>query len=187
MRLNYLRIERFKNLDTFEIDFNETSAEPVTIVFGRNGSGKSNLFEALVIIFRDLIQESATVDFGYDLRYTLHGGNISVRILNPSGRSQSEASPHAQFTSKEGDAVSSFSFTAFQDGTERRVARKDIKEFLPRYIVTYYSGVSNRMEHHFYRPQLEFRDQLLKGNVIPLRPLFHAKPIHSQFALTPFS
>jgi hypothetical protein len=42
------------------------------------------------------------------------------------------------------------------------------------------------MEHHFFQPQLEFRDELLKGNVIPLRPLFYAKPIHSHFALLAF-
>ena len=42
------------------------------------------------------------------------------------------------------------------------------------------------MEHHFFAPQLEFRNELLAGNVIPLRPLFYAKPIHSHFALLAF-
>src|SRR5437764_396420 len=54
MRLDYLKIDSFKNLNNFEVDFEETAGEPVTVLLGRNGSGKSNLIEALVIIFRDL-------------------------------------------------------------------------------------------------------------------------------------
>ncbi|HEY1580445.1 MAG TPA: AAA family ATPase [Terracidiphilus sp.] len=42
------------------------------------------------------------------------------------------------------------------------------------------------MEHHFFAPQLEFRNELLEGNIIPLRPMFYAKPIHSHFALLAF-
>jgi predicted ATPase len=187
MRLDYLKIDRFKNLDAFEINLDESSQEPVTIVLGRNGSGKSNLFEALVIIFRDLIQENTTADFGYDLRYTLQSGGISVRVHNPpSVNGLTSLAPNTEFKSKEGEAITSFSFTVTQGDNERRIARKEIRRFLPRYVVTYYSGVSNRMEHHFFEPQLEFRDELLKGNIIPLRPLFYAKPIHSQFALLAF-
>jgi energy-coupling factor transporter ATP-binding protein EcfA2 len=79
MRLDYLKIDRFKNLNGFAVDLDETCQEPVTVILGRNGSGKSNLFEALVIIFRDLINEKPTADFGYDLRYTLRGGTMWTR------------------------------------------------------------------------------------------------------------
>ncbi len=188
MRLDYLKIDRFKNLNEFAVDFDETCDEPVTILLGRNGSGKSNLFEALVIIFRDLIKGKATADFGYDLRYTLRSGTIAVRIWNPSAPDDATEGDALQssFTAKEGEPINVFSFTVTENGEERRIARKDIPQFLPRYVVTYYSGVSNRMEHHFFQPQLEFRDELLDGNVIPLRPLFYAKPIHSHFALLAF-
>lgn len=43
MRLDYLKIHDFKNLVGFSVDFDETSEEPVTVLLGRNGSGKSNL------------------------------------------------------------------------------------------------------------------------------------------------
>ena len=39
MRLDYLKIDHFKNLNDFEVDFNEASHEPVTIMLGGNGSG----------------------------------------------------------------------------------------------------------------------------------------------------
>jgi predicted ATPase len=187
MRLDYLKIDRFKNLNGFTIDFDETSHEPVTVLLGRNGSGKSNLFEALIIIFRDLIKGKPTADFGYDLRYTLKGGTVKVHVCNPPPAiDETKESLTARFTGKGGRLISAFSFDVTENGNERRITRKDIPRFLPRYVVTYYSGVSNRMEHHFFAPQLEFRNELLEGNVIPLRPLFYAKPIHSHFALLAF-
>jgi len=185
VRLDYLKLDRFKNLNGFNVDFDETCDEPVTVLLGRNGSGKSNLFEALVIIFRDLINGRTTQDFGYDLRYTLRDGSVSIRAWNPPS-ARDGGMPSQPFTSKEGEPIKNFSFVVKEDGEERRIPRKLIREFLPRYVVTYYSGMSNRMEHHFFQPQLEFRDQLLQGNVIPLRPLFYAKPIHSHFALLAF-
>jgi predicted ATPase len=188
MRLDYLKIDRFKNLNGFEANFDETCEEPVTVILGRNGSGKSNLIEALVIIFRDLNKGKGTTDFGYDLRYTLHGGAVAVRILNPpaSQGSTENTSTRKPFTDRGEKPIEGFSFIVSENGKEIVIARKEIRRFLPRYVVTYYSGVSNRLEHHFFQPQLEFRDELLNGNVIPLRPLFYAKPIHSHFALLAF-
>ena len=188
MRLDYLKIDRFKNLNGFAVDLDETCKEPVTVVLGRNGSGKSNLFEALIIIFRDLIKGKTTTDFAYDLRYTLRGGSVAVHVCNPttSNDQAKTLSSKMPFTGKANEPISSFLFVVTEKGEERRIARKDIRAYLPRYVVTYYSGVSNRMEHHFFQPQLEFRNELLEGNVIPLRPLFYAKPIHSHFALLAF-
>ena len=52
MKLDKLWIKDFKNLKDFTVDFDEGSF--VTVVIGWNATGKSNLFEALVIIFRDM-------------------------------------------------------------------------------------------------------------------------------------
>jgi predicted ATP-dependent endonuclease of OLD family len=46
-----LEIGAFKNLRNFSIDF---SQKLTTVLLGYNGTGKSNLLEALIIIFRDL-------------------------------------------------------------------------------------------------------------------------------------
>ena len=61
MRLDKLTIgsakhsptHQFKNLKNITIDFDEDHW--VTVVIGWNGTGKSNVLEALAIIFRDLI------------------------------------------------------------------------------------------------------------------------------------
>jgi len=187
MRLDYLKIQNFKNLVDVAVDFDQTCAEPVTVLLGRNGSGKSNLYEALVIVFRDLLKGRPTKEFGYDLRYTLRSGKLAVRVWNPPTMREDDDKPVGPlFTSKEGQNIQSFSFTVTVDGKENRVAKEEIPDYLPRYVVTYYSGTSNRLESYFFKPQLEFRNELLEGRSLPLRPLFYAKPIHSQFALLAF-
>src|SRR3972149_5297005 len=137
MRLDYVKIDHFKNLNGFAIDFDETCQEPVTVVLGRNASGKSNLFEALVIIFRDLIRGKTTAEFAYDLRYTLRDGSVAVRIWNPPNDTTDTATSRPPFTTKDGEPIGAFSFTVIEKGNERRIARKDITAFLPRYVVTY--------------------------------------------------
>ena len=52
MRLERIYLPNFKNLRDFEIDF--TLGSPTTVLVGRNATGKSNLIEAIVTIFRDL-------------------------------------------------------------------------------------------------------------------------------------
>ena len=52
MKLDKLWIKDFKNLKDFTIDFDVE--QKTTVLIGHNGTGKSNLIEALVIIFRDL-------------------------------------------------------------------------------------------------------------------------------------
>ncbi len=51
MKLRKLEISEFKNLRNFIIEFEQTLT---TVLLGQNGTGKSNLLEALIIIFRDL-------------------------------------------------------------------------------------------------------------------------------------
>jgi len=88
MKLDYIQIDAFKNLLKFSFDFDEKQAGLVTVLLGRNGSGKSNLLEALVIIFRDLYlgQES---EFGYEIAlYTSKGKPARHRGESPAENRQ---------------------------------------------------------------------------------------------------
>jgi len=75
MRLDKLKIDRFKNLQNFSIDFDEDSQ--TTVLVGRNGSGKSNLLEALILIFRDL-DLGEPPQFGYELCYFCRNHQIKI-------------------------------------------------------------------------------------------------------------
>ena len=78
MKLDHLWVESFKNLQDFSADFDEDPNELFAVLLGRNGLGKSNLLEVLVVIFRDLFLGNET-NFGYELRYTLRRGNLLWR------------------------------------------------------------------------------------------------------------
>ena len=76
MRLDRLHIRsRFKNLCDFRIDFDEDSE--MTVLVGHNGTGKSNLLEALTIIFRDL-DLGERPRFSYELHYLCRGRMVTV-------------------------------------------------------------------------------------------------------------
>ena len=67
MRIDKLKIASFKNLVDFEITFDKNLLTSVFI--GKNGAGKSNLIEALIIIFRDLDLNIQTKEFSYEIYY----------------------------------------------------------------------------------------------------------------------
>lgn len=162
MRIDKLWIKDFKNLKDFKIDFDED--QMTTVLIGRNGTGKSNLIEAIVIIFRDLDLGKPPA-FSYDLAYICRGYKIRI-VANTEKKSD-----HTAITIND-DKIS---FSSFSKDSERK--------YLPKYIFAYYSGSSNRLENHFKVHQKKFYDDLLKNIEKPMRPLFYARLIHSQFVL----
>jgi ABC-type multidrug transport system ATPase subunit len=61
--------------------------------------------------------------------------------------------------------------------------------YLPNYVFAYYSGPSDRLENHFKKHRTDFYRRLLKDELDlkgDIRPLFYAKPHHSQFVLLAF-
>src|SRR5512137_118706 len=117
MRIDGLKLVDFKNLKDFEIDFDES--QPTTIILGRNGSGKSNLIEALVEIFRDL-EEGVASSFAYEIAYLCH--NHRIEIVN------GQKNRKRQEIAVDGASISRTEF----------VTRLD--EFLPKHVFAYYSG-----------------------------------------------
>jgi predicted ATPase len=165
MRLDWLRVVDFKNLRDFEVDFDKNSM--TTVLVGQNGSGKSNLIEALVVIFRDL-DLAETPSFPYLLRYICRDHVVEI-----------DADP--QRTTKK------ISISVDQKPVPyREFAIQDDREFLPANVFGYYSGPSNRLESHFEKHQERFYEALLKGEDRAPRPLFYARQIHSQFVLLAF-
>ncbi|NVI99782.1 AAA family ATPase [Myxococcus sp. AM009] len=166
MNLDRLQIESFKNLKDFEIVFDKGENSLVTVIVGQNGTGKSNLLEALIIIFRDLDLGSSPA-FRYKLDYTCRGASVHI-----------DADPRRERESVQvtvnGTAVT---YKKFIQGDPR---------YLPTYVFGYYSGPSNRMESHFEQHHTHFYKALVHGDDRPLRPLFYARLVHSQFVLLAF-
>jgi ABC-type multidrug transport system ATPase subunit len=75
----------------------------------------------------------------------------------------------------------------------RKTSMKDFfenkQEYLPNHVFGYYSGPTNRLAQHFIHHQKLFYDQQRSPDNQedrPLRPLFFALPVHSQFVLLAF-
>lgn len=168
MRLRTVTLNRFKNLRDFDIRF--APQGKFTVLLGNNGSGKSNLIEALVVIFRDLDLDSAAT-LSYQLGYDLGSENYrtSVRLTASEGK-------HTKI-----------SVNGQQDEVFR-IAKHE--EFLPRFVFAYYSGSSNRLETHFAKSRQRFYERLKRRDAessdLPLRRLFLAQQVHSQFVLLAF-
>jgi predicted ATPase len=184
MKLDYLKIDKFKNLNNFEVDFDQKSQ--TTVLVGRNGSGKSNLLEALTIIFRDL-DLGQPPSFSYELRYFCRDYHIKIianknisskdvmRILIKEVKKKSVQKTLLLDTDTDYEEISYSKFK--QDAREK---------YLPNYVFGYYSGPSNRMEQHFRKHQENFYHALINGEEKPIRPLLYARLVHSQFVLLAF-
>ena len=74
MRLTSLYIGQYKNLRDFSLSFDGGSF--IDVFVGKNGTGKSNLFEALIEIFRHLVEfdrDKAACDFNYRICFEIDG------------------------------------------------------------------------------------------------------------------
>lgn len=202
MRLDKLTIgsakdsptHQFKNLKNVTIDFDE--GHWVTVVIGWNGTGKSNVLEALAIIFRDLIAKKRTPEFAFQLAYRMGSGD-TLRLIHIDADPDREKDPfiiHVADADQAKEAELTNSLLAF-DPPDTRPPGQAIKftaflkgdaEYLPRYVFSYYSGESPRM-HEVFRPYLESYDSKLRNGDDPgLKRLFYAMPVHSQFVLLAF-
>lgn len=75
MRLKYVFIKEYKNLKEFEITFDGSSF--IDVFVGKNGSGKSNFFEALIKIFHHL-QDDEDTGFDYEIVYEIDEKDIKI-------------------------------------------------------------------------------------------------------------
>ncbi|EFI5421023.1 AAA family ATPase [Enterobacter hormaechei] len=204
MKVDKLHIRsRFKNLENVTVDFDEDHL--MTVVVGRNGSGKSNVLEALVAIFRNLDLGEAP-PFSYKLVYRLGERNKSDLPSERWLEITIDADPFRGTLAKQYDVqvkdllIDDSEHLSIGQSSAISVPFSKVKRdkegkapYLPNYVFAYYSGPSDRLENYFKKHRADFYRHLLndkpdkkldlKGDI---RPLFYAKPFHSQFVLLAF-
>ncbi|OOE77541.1 chromosome segregation protein SMC [Salinivibrio sp. ML198] len=188
MKIDYLHIRSgFKNVEDLEIDFD--NKQLLTVLIGRNGSGKSNVIEALVRIFRALDLGDEPAPFSYKLRYSL--GSSSDRLIEVEASPEYGSTPIQQHKIQVSILDESGQYSLPESISLSKVKRdKDgNSDYLPKYLFAYYSGPSDRLEDLFKRHRTNFYRKLLRNQISiegEVRPLFYAKPFHSQFVLLAF-
>lgn len=190
--------QRFKNLKNVTVNFDEN--EWITVVIGWNGTGKSNVLEALATLFRDLVMDASQPsrpgrpEFAYQIIYRCHDKEVKINADPDADKEPYQLA--WRYVKEGGDDLGSTPLDLFIDDDSGPVFtpihykkfRKESSKFLPSYIFGYYSGHSTRMRDVFL-PYLKQYDRKLRNPESQdpgLRRLFYALPIHSQFVLLAF-
>ncbi len=165
MQLRYLAIPQFRNLRNLKVNF-ASELEPVSgtpadaagntpvkrirshALIGQNGTGKSNLIEALINIFRTLDLE-IDPPFEYTLEYEIRGKVVRIQ---------------ADF-----DVLKTRSTIWIDGKKENQSYLLKNRELMPSHIFAYYSGRNERIEQLFQEHQRRFnmRQEITADEVLP--------------------
>lgn len=138
MKINYIYIDGYKNLNKLEVSFDNNST--VNALIGNNGSGKSNVIEALTRVFIAVYNDS-TVDFVYEIHYTISDNEI---VLCNKGK------------------------TVFLKNG-KSVKKSEKETCLPRSIFLYYCGETDRIQKFVADCQEQKFEKALKIGEIVVR------------------
>ena len=119
-----LNLEKFKNFDKFQHNF--ISHNNLSILIGNNGSGKSNLLEAISAIFTELFLSVPTT-FGYKLEYDINGSRVIL---------QKELGKRKQYICNN------------KKVTKQRL---EVNGLIPSKVIAMYSGEEIRLWNNYYR------------------------------------
>jgi restriction endonuclease S subunit/energy-coupling factor transporter ATP-binding protein EcfA2 len=184
-RLVELWLEGFKNLSDYTVRFNPTQG--LDVVLGWNGTGKSNLFEALVILFRDLHEWWEKNHWpekpmnGFRLRYEVDEHTVHVN-WQPGQMKRPEL--------KIGPAP----LEVGDESQWETIRREQLP--LPRFVFGYYSGPTNRLAEHFMPMKTDHYDRLrlakaddaaTLASLLEQRRFFCAETHHAKYVLLGFS
>lgn len=116
MKIQYLYIDGYKNLHNLEFQFEKELT--VASIIGNNGSGKSNVLEALTILFAAKYNNQP-VPFTYEIHYNVEENEFFL-------------------SNKEGDTFLK---------NNKKVNKADQKKCLPRGLFLYYCGETDRLKN----------------------------------------
>jgi AAA domain, putative AbiEii toxin, Type IV TA system len=184
-RLVSLWLENFKNLKDYTVQFNPDQG--LDIVLGWNGTGKSNLFEALLIIFRDLHEwwkknrwpEKPLL--GFILRYEINEQVVEV-TWHPGQMKRPE--------------LKSGPIAGKTKGDIKFISIKKERLPLPGFVFGYYSGPTNRLAEHFLPMKQDHYVRLREAKsddaktlaeLLDQRRFFCAETHHAKYVLLAFS
>ena len=163
---------------------------------GRNGSGKSNVLEALAAIFyhieciyldyrpEDFDHDEETNPHGFraedgepnafELEYFITNFDLIPRVRWSDTFRRSVA--HIRITKLAGDRpiIHWVNRTNFEDAADTVLSRAEVKTYLPAFILGYSSGHNEILSLPFFKMRFihfdEYRDKLIKKVDYPARP-----------------
>lgn len=139
IRLKKLYVKGYKNLQEQEFDF--SANQGIIALVGENGSGKSNLLEAISSIFNSVFIGTPT-EYEYVMEYSIDGNNVKLA-----------------------KATDFLSVTV--NGYVKTIDELK-QQFVPSKIIANYSGEDLRLFYKYYKPSYDKYTQQLKAqNELP--------------------
>ncbi len=151
MKLHYLRVTGFKNLHDCKVSFNPDYS--LNAIIGGNGSGKSNLIEAILHILIGLYLKKPP-PFDFELQYLTQ--RREVHLLKLNGRLYIEV---------DGEPIHQGYFTSRLRGGPTQV-------YYPELSFVYYSGECKRVRDLIKRYRRHFTRLTRDPETDSFRPLF---------------
>lgn len=142
MKINKVWISKFRNIENQWFNFDDNKL--VTLLLGQNGLGKSNLIEALSIIFRQLDLAKSIEDFktgselysfDFEIIYSCNKSYVAIQAKNEIVEI---------LVGADENSLEEISLSKFQ---------KNKDEYLPNFILSYYSGENKRSQQIFLSHQ----------------------------------
>ena len=118
MKISYLAINGYKNLIDFKVYFPEEASEIALI--GKNGSGKSNVLEAITEIFLAIDSDKYIPQFDFVIHYQIYGEKIEAKYTAGTLKIKKEG---------------------------KTLPKKNYRHALPTTIFLYYAGETKRLEN----------------------------------------
>ncbi|MBX3626353.1 MAG: AAA family ATPase [Rhizobacter sp.] len=176
MQLRHLAIPNFRNLRGLVINFAthleprpgaEGTAAPKAIrshaLIGQNGTGKSNLIEALITLFRD-VDLDRDAAFDYTLEYEIRGHVVRIQA--------DLAKQRRPFVWVDGERVSQDYLNKNDPADKTPRDERRGPRLLPSHVFAYYSGRNERIEALFQDHQKRFNgrqeitaDEVIRGDL----------------------
>lgn len=146
IKLKKLHIQGYKNIKDQELDFSENQG--LIALVGENGSGKSNLLEAISHIFNSILNRKSGPDFNYLLNYVIDENEVHI--------------------SKRGNDL------AVLVNESPTSLEKLIESYLPSNVIANYSGEDLRLFNQCYKPSYDkYIGQLKDEGEIPSLPMVY--------------
>ena len=155
MRIKSIKIvdKAYKNLD-INLDNNTSS---IIAFIGNNGSGKSNILEAISIIFKYLYQrKDKEIPFDFSLTYEIGGGKL------------------VEITKSRTTVITKIN----------GVQKSDPYSDLPKQVVAIYSGEEDRLWRNHYEPMYnDFISKINKGSQIEIPKMLYLNKFYWPISL----
>ena len=157
MKIHELELQDFKGFEKVQINFEEPGESidtPIMFFLGENGSGKTSIFEALMLIFSSVYSPKLTreISFNYIIKYTLNDLHIELR---------KNANEYLIITTKN-EKKEMTSFRRFVDFRNWILSRQ--VQYIPQKIVSSYSGINDRLGSIYKIVQANYKRHLTKNN-----------------------